>query len=178
MEKKSLGRGLEDISSVFLSQTADVKKRRDSSSVTPREALCLSCLNYVEGPFKPPQCKVFAGSNGEKHVSRPDPVAMNHADPCRHFEAILPQERSAAAGRANEDLSMDHIQCEIEETISVQRRISYPVREDTQQKMRKALNEHLDAGFSLKSVELSRVEAGEEPQRSSRREEVVLCVKG
>ena len=152
MEKKSLGRGLEEISNVFLSQPAETEKRQTAASAKPREALCLSCLNYVEGPFEPPQCKVFAGSNGGNHVPHPDPVALNHAGYCHHFEALPTQNEPAAADRTCEVLPMDHIQCEIEETVSVHRRISYPLREDAQQKIKKALEEHLQAGFSIKTV--------------------------
>lgn len=177
MEKKSLGRGLEEISNVFLSQTADAKRRGDPSVAKPREGLCLSCRNYVEGPFEPPQCKIFAGSNGETRAPRPDPLAMSHAGYCHHFEASLPSRPPASTDQNEEDRSLDHLQCEIEETVSVHRKISYPGRRGGQQKIKKALEEHLDAGFSIKSIELSRAEEGDGPQRSVRHEEVILFLK-
>ena len=176
-KKKSLGRGLEDISNVFLTQPAEKKRRSNPSFARPEKALCLSCRNYVQEPFEPPLCKVFAGHNGESLAPHPDAVAMNHAGYCQYFEALSSPEKPAAADVFEKDRSTGHIRCEIEETVTVQRKISYPPRDGAQRDIRKALDEHLDAGFSIKAVELHKVETAQEPQRSLREEKVILCLK-
>ena len=62
MEKKNLGRGLDEISDIFLSTSKKKEGRKPTngfSAVTMREETCASCANMIEGSSREPKCKIF-----------------------------------------------------------------------------------------------------------------------
>ena len=68
---------------------------------------------------------------------------------------------------------------EMEETVSVRRRIAYHDHDGVEENMRRAVSEHLRQGYRLKRVELQRKEDTGEPKHRVRREEdVTIFVKG
>ena len=68
---------------------------------------------------------------------------------------------------------------EMEETVSVRRRIAYHDHDGVEENMRRAVSEHLRQGYRLKRVELQRKEDSGEPKHRVRREEdVTIFVKG
>jgi hypothetical protein len=68
---------------------------------------------------------------------------------------------------------------EMEETVSVRRRIAYRDREGVEENMRRAVSEHLRQGYRLKRVELQRKEdTGESKHRVRREEDITIFVKG
>ena len=69
LEKKSLGKGLEEVSNIFLSN--DDKERRGQinevlSSPNIRKETCASCIHLVAQPPSEPKCRIFTFEN-EKH---------------------------------------------------------------------------------------------------------------
>jgi hypothetical protein len=68
---------------------------------------------------------------------------------------------------------------EMEETVSIRRRIAYHDHDGVEENMRRAVSEHLRQGYRLKRVELQRKEdSGEPKHRVRREEEVTIFVKG
>jgi hypothetical protein len=68
---------------------------------------------------------------------------------------------------------------EIEETVTVRRRIAYHDNAGVDENIRNALSEHLGQGYRLRRVELQRKEDTGEPKHRVRQEEdVTIFVKG
>ncbi|MEJ2726164.1 MAG: hypothetical protein P8175_16300 [Deltaproteobacteria bacterium] len=68
---------------------------------------------------------------------------------------------------------------EIEETVTVRRRIAYHDNAGVDDNMRNVLSEHLRQGYRLRRIELQRREDTGEPKHRVRREEdVTIFVKG
>ena len=63
MEKKSLSRGLDDISDIFLSAQKDKKKLGGFSSEKLRDETCESCARIIRDPNKAPKCNSFTFEN-------------------------------------------------------------------------------------------------------------------
>jgi hypothetical protein len=118
MEKKSLGRGLEDISDAFLSSSEGRKEKEMTHGFS----------------------SVEVNRGGYSHQAE------------------------------------DH--CEIEETVTVRKKIAFQNDENVQQNIRKALSEHLEEGFSIRRIELKKNENFSETRSRVRRdEEVTIFVK-
>lgn len=113
MEKKTLGKGLEDISNVFLSKGVEEEKEEMHGN------------EIVEG-----ENAVLAEGN-----------------------------------------------CEVRELVTVHRKIAYPNSENSQQDVRQALSTHLEEGYHIRSVTLSKITMVEGPVRREKREEVTIYVK-
>ncbi len=178
MEKKSLGRGFEEVSKVFLSNNKDKRGRRDFSSTSRRGSICTSCLNYLEEVLAPPKCTVFAFGNSENSFPPPDPVIMNNANYCQHFRASsLRKPHTTEQKDGRQPLPGENAFGEIEETVSVQRRIAYPDLDGVQQEVRKVLLDYLGVGFEIRTIELSKTEEKIGPRKTFRRENVIICVK-
>ena len=181
MEKKNLGRGLEDISNIFLSTSKrkeDQKPGNGFSAVTIRNETCASCANMIEGSSREPKCRIFTFESEKYRVPYLDTITLNYANYCEYF---LPETAANADGAKEVTTdSSDHTEenCEIEETINLQKKIAYPDTETAQKDMRKALFKYLEAGYSIRVIELRKVDEFSKPKRKElRKEDIIIFVK-
>ena len=86
MEKKSLGREMDDISDIFLSTRMDKKMLGGFSSEKLRDATCESCAHIISDPNKPPKCKIFTFENKKYGVRYMDTIS---ATPVEAIASIL-----------------------------------------------------------------------------------------
>lgn len=161
MEKKSLGKGLEEISNIFLSTSKETKEEKMNYGFSPvplREDSCASCTNLFVEPFGQPKCSIFSMKNEEHGVRTIDSIALSYARNCEHFESIAPEKMNGTDPTKDGCSYQVEDQCEVEETVNVRRTIAFQNDEDVQQNIRRALSEHLREGYMIKRVELNKIE--------------------
>jgi hypothetical protein len=182
MEKKSLGRGLEEISSIFLSPNEEPNEEEKTygfSPVTLREDSCASCSNLLEVPFGRPECRIFSLESEECSVRSIDPIALSFAEHCEYYRPIaLEKIDTTDANNAGYAYQAEN-QCEMEETVKARRTIAFQDDEKAQQNIRRALSRHLKEGYRIKRVELKKIEDNSGPRNRVRTEEdVTIFIKG
>lgn len=70
-------------------------------------------------------------------------------------------------------------QCEIEETVTVRKKLAFQNNENVQQNMIRALSKHLEEGYSIRRVDLKKIEDISKPRsRVRREEEVIISISG
>jgi hypothetical protein len=180
MEKKTLGRGLEDISEIFLSTSEEKEKEKEEekvftgfSSVSIREETCASCVNIVGDHFEEPRCRIFTFESEKYGVPHMDMITLNHAKYCQYFapNTLSKTGKTAESNGKYEDHVEDESQ--VEETVIVRKKITYPHTESAQQNIRKALFKHLEEAYSIKSIELIKTEVASEQKIMRRKDEEV-----
>ena len=91
------------------------------------------------------------------------------------MEKKMPDEFPAADNNLD---GSSHMPDEMEETVTVRRRIAYHDNDRVEENMKRAVSEHLRQGYRLKRVELQRKEdMGEPKNRVRREEEITIFVK-
>ena len=182
MQKKSLGRGLEEISNIFLSTNEETKEKKMTYGFSPlalREDSCASCINLLEEPFGRPKCRIFSLESEEYGVRNLNTIALSYAKNCEYFRPIAPGKIDAPdADKAGYSYQAEN-QCEVEETVKIRRTIAFQNDENVQQNMRRALSRHLKEGYGIRRVELKKIEENSEPRnRVSTEEDVTIFIKG
>ena len=156
MEKKSLGRGLEDISNIFLS-TGDKAKENFHQA----EEQC-----EVEETVTARKKLAFKNDGIEKKS-----LGRDLEDIANLF--LSTGDKTKENGRQAEE------QCEIEETVTVRKKIAFKNNGNVQQNMLKALSKHLEEGYSIRRVDLTKIEDISKPRsRVRREEEVIISING
>jgi hypothetical protein len=182
MEKKSLGRGLEDISNIFLSTNEKTKEKNVMYGFSPvalREDSCASCTNLLEEPFGQPKCKIFSLESEEYGVHSMESIALSFARNCMYFRPITPGKIDSTEASEAEYPYQAENQCEVEETVKVRRTIAFQNDKTVHQRMARALFKHLKEGYYLRRIELKKIEDNSEPRTRVRTEEdVTIFVKG
>lgn len=181
METKNLGRGLEEISNIFLSTSKKKEAPTPASgfsAVTIREATCASCTNLIEGSFKEPKCRIFTFENEKYGVPHLDTIALNYANYCENYEPEAVENTVDEKNTTPVQLEQIGDNCEIEETITVRKKIAYPDTETAQKDMRNTLLKYLEAGYGINSIELKKdMETSAPNSKQIKKEEVTLFVK-
>jgi hypothetical protein len=180
MEKKNLGRGLEDISNIFLSTA----KKEDNKKQTPgngfsaikiRDDTCASCVEMVEGSSREPKCRIFSIEDKKYKVPHLETITMNYANYCDYFTPAAQKEEAAPKQIISGSGETVTANCEIEETVTIRKKIAYQDTETTQQDIKRALLKYLDDGYSLMMVELAKAEeSSQSTNRQTRREEIII----
>lgn len=158
-EKKSLGRGLEDISKTFLSTNEQTKNKNMShefSSGVIREDRCSSCTHIVEDHSGHPKCRIFTFGSEEYGVRHLDSITPSHAKHCEYFEFKLPKNKDTTLGNEADYLHQAGVHCEVEEIVSVNKKSAFQDPENAQQKIRSVLTKHLEEGYSIRLIELTK----------------------
>lgn len=163
MGKKSLGRGLDDISDIFLSTRKDKKILEGFSTEKLRDATCESCANIIIDPSKAPRCKIFTFENKNYGVRYMDTISLTSASYCEYFEPVLQgnADDRFVVNRTSSDNT--ETQCEIEENVIVRRNIAYPNTSNSQQDILKSFSKHLEENYSIKSIELRKTDRMSRP---------------
>jgi hypothetical protein len=182
MQKKSLGRGLEEISNIFLTKNEEAKEKKMTYGFSPfalREDSCASCTNLLEEPFGQPKCRIFSLESEEYGVRSVDSIALSYARNCEYFKPIALGKIDTADGDEAGYSYQAENQCEVEETVKIRKTIAFQNDENVQQNMRRALSRHLKEGYSIKRIELKKIEENLEPRNRARTEEdVTIFIKG
>ena len=177
MERKRLGRGIEDISNIFISARKDNKTPGGFSSKKLRDATCESCVNIIRGFQEAPKCKIFTLENKKYGVRFMETISPSSADYCEFFEPVSP--KNEIPDRVKEPLpDNDKIECRIEESFAVRRIIAYPSFPNAQQNILNALSKHLEDNFSITSIDLRKTDKILRPGKiKSITEAVTICIE-
>lgn len=176
MEKKSLGRGLEDISSTFMSTGKAPKPSEmtpDFSSAPIREESCSACLNIVAAPFDPPKCRIFSFESEKYGVPAMDSIIYGYAKYCRYFEPLVPKDSNNDVTLECEASNEDEVQYDVEETVKSHKRIAFQNNGNVQKNLKRMLSEHLEEGYEITSIDLEKLEEHSEPGRCNKKHEEV-----
>jgi hypothetical protein len=183
MEKKSLGRGLNDISDIFLSEVEheDVEKYKETlseiSSATAQNENCHYCINLIE-KFSEPKCKIFTFQNEIYAVPYMEKITHSQGKYCKYFNPIPTIKTDRLLNKKNRISEPTDTECEVEEIIKVARKIAYPNAENSQKRIRKSLVEHLKEGYKIKSCKLRKTDnISTIGKKESREVEVTICTK-
>ncbi len=179
MAKKSLGRGLDDISDVFLSTQKDKKIRNGFSSKKLRDATCEFCTNIINDLNHASKCKIFTRQNAKYGVRYMDTISLKSGSYCEYFDPVF-QEKADNSFVA-EETSSDHtkINCDIEENVIVRKNITYPNTPEAQKNILKSLSKHLEENYSVKSIELSKTDKISQPgMKKITEESVTIFING
>lgn len=174
MEKKSLGRGLDEISDIFLSPRKDKEMRKGFSSKKIRNATCERCDHIINDSDKVLRCKIFTLQNKKYGVRYMDTISSTSGSYCEYFEqgSIENPDNDVAVKETSSD-DFD-INCDIEESVTIQRNIIYPNTPKSQQDILKSLSKHLEENYSVKSIELRKKDRIHEPKMKKCTEESVI----
>ena len=182
MAKKKLGRGLEEISNIFLSkEDGEIAEgiSQGFSSLVLREESCVSCKNMITSPSAEPKCKIFSIEYEERGVTQMECVALECARHCIYFDPFSPDSLEYEGDRGTAESHLLQEGCEVHETFRVDRKIAFTGQETTQEDMKKALLRYLEEGYAITSIKLRRVEESIGPGTNENNEEhVTLYVKG
>jgi TusA-related sulfurtransferase len=173
VEKKSLGRGLEDITDIFISQKKATIPPDDSPSENLREAVGESCPGHV-----------FATSAESMSFSEDDIITvigekLKVNRNCPNTKHSLEHDLSAKA----DDLQIRNMKntpedcpdiCEITEHVTSKKKLEYLNTPDVQQKIEKSLFQYLRQNYKIKTIELVRVNEVSRPGIKNRIEENLL----
>ena len=177
MERKSLGRGIEDISDIFISARKDQKTSGGFSSKKLRDAICESCTNVIRHPQKAPQCKIFTLESKKYGVKYLETLSSSSANYCEFYEPIFANTINPDTVKGLPPNSAE-IECQIEETITVRRNIAYPPSANAQQNILNSLSKHLDENYSITSMELRKTDEILRPGKIKYiNEEVTICIE-
>lgn len=181
MEKKNPGRGLEEISDIFLSTSKKKEKPQPTSgfsAVTIREETCASCTNMIEGSSKKPKCRIFTFENEKYGVPHLETIVMNYANYCENFEPEITRRSDDTKKLTTPLPDQFGDNCEIEETVTVQKKIAYPDTDSAQKDLRNTLSQYLEAGYRIKSVELKKFDEAATPKgKEIKKEDIIIFVK-
>ena len=173
MEKKSLGRGLDEISDIFLSTRKDKKLRNGFSSKKLRDSSCEFCNNIIGDPNKVSRCKIFTLNNEKYGVRYMDTISPTSGNYCNYFDPVF--QEKANSNFVAEETSSDssELNCDIEEHVTVRRNITYPDTTKAQQEILKSFSKHLEENYSIKSIELIKTDRISQPGIKKCTEEIV-----
>jgi hypothetical protein len=182
MQKKSLGRGLEEISNIFLSVDEEKKEENmtyGSSPFAQREESCASCTHLLEEPIGQPKCRIFALESEQYGVQSLDSTGLSYAKKCEHFRPLslgrIDKQDADEAGYSHQAEN----QCEVEERAKIRKTIAFQNDKNAQQNMRSTLSRHLKEGYDIRRIELRKIEENSEPKNRVRKEvDVTIFVKG
>ena len=177
MEKKSLGRGLKEISSTFMTPEEELKPEEEPSflSTPVRKKLCTDCLNMIKPSMELPRCKIFSFKNDAN-----EPILPNYMKYCCYFQPINPGKHDNEGKPFFEKISGDmQFNTEVEETVNRQKKIAIQDDGNVQNSLKKLLSQHLEEGYEIIRIDLEKKEEhGDPTNRVRMREEVTIFKKG
>lgn len=181
MEKKSLRRGLEDISSTFITQEEGLKPGESPPiflSTPVREESCSACLNVIGQPQDLLKCKIFSLKNEEYGVPVLESIMPGYAKYCRYFEPLVACEVDNEEGIEKIDGDDMQYTMEVEETINRQKKIVFKDDGNVQNNLKKMLTQHLEMGYEITRIDLEKKEESKDPtSRIKTHEKVTISRK-
>ncbi|MBW2605224.1 MAG: hypothetical protein JRE28_13075 [Deltaproteobacteria bacterium] len=179
MRKKSLGRGLDDISDIFLSTRKDKEMRNGFSSKKLRDATCEFCSHIINDSNNASKCKIFTLNNEKYGVRYMDTVSLTSGSYCQYFDPVF--QEKADGSFVDKETSSDNtkIECDIEENVIVRRNITYANTPEAQKDILKSLSKHLEKNYDIKSIELGKTDRISQPgMKKITEESVTIFIDG
>ncbi len=202
MDKKTTNRGLQEISNIFLSNTKKENKKAGHglSAIALRgNASCRECVNMIEGSSKEMKCRVFTFENKKYSVPYMATIDPSYANYCENYEPeqadptpppvpdndkgqISPspfsRQRVDIKELATIISELDQDFSEIEETLTIFKKLAYPDTDTAHKKMQEALFKFIENGYSIDAVDLvKRIRSSKPGGKTVREEKVHLFVK-
>jgi hypothetical protein len=179
MAKKGLGRGLNDISDIFLSNRKDEDIRNGFSSKKLRHATCECCDHIIKDSDKALKCSIFTLQNKKYGVRYMDKVSLTSGNYCKYFEQGSQEDIDKKYTVKETSLDNTEINCDIEESVTVRRNIIYPNTPKAQQDILNSLSKHLEENYRIESIELSKTDRISEPKlKKCTEESVIIFING
>jgi hypothetical protein len=173
MEHKRLGRGLEDIADIFISQKKENKPADDSRSQNGREAAGIS--HPVHSPADPEQrasgnengiilANVMNDSMTENHRNQKNTLKQNQSQP------DVDQETSRIETKPQDDPDV----CEITEHVTSKKKMAYSDTPETQEIIANSLFKYLRQNYTIRKIELFKVSEVSRPGMTNQIDENIL----
>ncbi len=181
MGQKSLGRGLVDISRMFM--TPEEESLPDESSPiflsTPvRDESCSACLHVIEQGSDPLKCKIFSFKNEENGELFLKSIMPGYAKYCRYFEPLVASEADNEEDIEKIDWESLQYNMEVEETINSHKKIALKDDINLENIFNKMLSQHLEKGYEIVRIDLEKKEENTAPEcRIKRHEKVTIYRK-
>jgi hypothetical protein len=159
MKNKSLGRGFREISNVFISTS----EKSGASSKKTKE---------IDESSEISQCPTFVDHHED--TCGKDKTTVNSENIHAYHEKTLTEmlENSGDLSDLAENMR------EVEENVLVEKNISYPNTQDSQQNIIKALCTHLEEGFRIQTIELVKTDTKCRPgKKKSKTEKVTIFLE-
>jgi hypothetical protein len=182
MEKNVLGRGLEDISSIFMTpekNSGSLNKAPDLSASSKKKS-CTDCVNYLEKPQEAPRCKKFSFKYGNDGVPEVESIMPGFAKQCCYFHPVESDKNDRAVKLSFEKPSEEEISfnTEIEETINTHKKISISDNGDSQYGFKKMFSQYLENGYEVIRIDFKKKEEHiDSYHRTIKQEEVTIVTK-
>ena len=184
MEKKSLGRGLEDISTIFLSKSEAQQPEKvinGFSAVKMRDETCESCINFIVSHTGEQACKIFSSDHQKRVACNITSIVPIYANFCEYFNPVT-LNTTNTSGKSFEERSkiadIPETECEIEETIRIERKIAYPNSGAGRENIRKTIFEYLEEGYTIQKIELRKTHLVSESRKKEKMDiEVTMFVR-
>ena len=179
MGKKSLGRGLDDISDIFLSTRKDKDMRNGFSYKKLRDATCESCTNIINDANNTSKCNIFTLQNKKYGVRFMDTISLTCGSYCVYFEPVSQEKPDNCFVVKETPSDNTEINCDIEESVTVSRSIAYPNTPKAQQGILKTLSEHLEDNYSIQNIVLRKTDRISQPgMKKFTEESVTIFIDG
>lgn len=182
MEKNGLGRGLEDISSIFMTpekKSVPLNKAPDLSASLKKKS-CTDCINILEKPQEDPRCKIFSFKYDKDGVPVIDSIMPSFANYCCYFDPGESHENDRAGTLSFEKSSEEEISFneEIEETVNTHKKISISGNGDSRYRFKKLFLHYLEKGYEVKRIDfIKKEEHIDSSHRTVKHEEVTIVKK-
>ena len=162
-----------------MSTAKEKNKVKGFSTIAIRDDDCLACVNMLRGAGNEPKCKIYTFENEQHGVSRLETIALNYANYCEFFIPVLPSETTAQSPEIKSAFpDQEDDNREIEERITVDKKVAYPDTKAGQQNIRRTLLRYLEEGYSIRTAELIKSETLSRPGRKEyRKEKIDVFVK-
>lgn len=177
MEKSRLGRGLEDITDIFISQQKDVSRHQDVSVHNVKDVIG----GYYPSRSRHKSLGRESSSEDENldGINNSVTAKENRSDSYNHPEQrIFNRETQPDNERTKIAMESDSSQCEIIEHISRKKEIAYPATDDAQLRLREKLTEYLDDNFNIRLIELEKKEEMSQSGMHQTKQDLIrICMK-
>jgi len=179
MAKKSLGRGLDDISDIFLSTRKDKEMLNGFSSKKLRDATCEFCAHIINDSNNASKCKIFTFKNEKYGVRYMDTISLTSGSYCEYFDPVFQEKEDNSFVAKETSTDNTKIKCDIEENVIVRRNITYPNTPEAQKDIIESFSKHLEENYSVKSIELKKTNRISRPgMKKCTEERVTIFING
>jgi hypothetical protein len=160
---------MRDVSDIFSPAGEDGSREKaffGSSAAELRESTCRWCIHTKEFHSGAPGCRLFTPESARQDLTQMELILPEYGRRCAFFEPRAEENRKGIIEGCPDSPDFgEAVRPEVEETVTVRRRIAYPLHEGAQKQIRAALLKHLDHGYTIMSVELMRTSERCEPGR-------------
>jgi len=84
----------------------------------------------------------------------------------------------SAKGKTDENLLQAEDQCEMQETVTIRRKLAFYNDENVQKNMARSLSKHIEKGYTIRRIYLQKYEDISTPgSRTHKQEDVIISIK-